>query len=488
MAMFDQSQNLKTRVDLNDYDYKREIASRVLLGSLNSDEAAILEEITYSPTSFSINMLATNTGFSADTVLKTLEKIQSSGLFTINGSDVTIDKDTRKYFELHIEKFDDDFCPDLNFLKSLIKRVPLDVLPLWYPIPRSSDNIFDSLLERFLHTPSLFDRYKSEIALSNENLKNVIDALESSENGFVSFKTLEKRYGLSKQEFYHFSLELEFLLIAAHTFERVDEELIEGVTFFKEWKKYLQLKKRKVPVAIDDSEQANVHVLHNDTFFFTKLVTRFLALLEKESISLTLNSSESWTVAPDSLILVRKVFHDLPSDTEEQMHYFEKTLEQVIRCACVLKLMKIKGSCAHLDHEKYQQWSELSVEKQALYLYRTLIANYPFHEITESGCKERKVHEIEKSLLQILDQKWVKLSHFLKNLTVHLSQDSACQLTRLGKKWRYSEPSYSKLELELIETVIYEWLFQAGAIYRGVFEGEPCIRLTDFGKKVFGSP
>ncbi|PCI76855.1 hypothetical protein COB21_03725, partial [Candidatus Aerophobetes bacterium] len=96
--MFDQSQNLKTKIDLSDYDYKKEIANRVLLGSLTESESQILEEITFSPTTFTIDTLAQNTNFPVDTVLATLNKVQSSGLCVIVGKDVTINKDCRKYF------------------------------------------------------------------------------------------------------------------------------------------------------------------------------------------------------------------------------------------------------------------------------------------------------------------------------------------------------------------------------------------------------
>ena len=482
--MFDQSQNLKTRINLPDYDYQKEVSNRLLLGSLSKDEIKILEEITFSPTTFTLDNLAKNTDLSKDTVAKALEKIEPSGLLKVDGETITINKDYRKYFELHIEKFDEDFSPNLNFLKSLLKRVPLDVLPLWYPIPRSSDNIFESLVEKFLLTPQLINRYVGEIKLSSDILKIILDEIEASPSFFVSFEHLAKNFDISKEAFYEASLTLEFLLIAAHTFETINDKSIEGITFFNEWKNYLVFKEDKHPIRICKPDE--VVPTHNDVFFFTNSLSRFLDISANEALHLVLDASERWVLASDSVASILAQFEGFSNLSEEDMYYFNETFSKIIHCCLFLKLIKIENSQVVVS-EKHAEWQSLDVEKQALHLYRTLVANYPFNELSESVCKERKIHEIEKSLDQIPDQDWILLSEFLDNLTLHLSAQSECLLTRFGKKWKYTLPAYSEQELSLIEKVVYDWLFQIGAIERGLFQTKPCIRLTPFGKKVFAT-
>lgn len=482
--MFDQSQNLKTRINLSDYDYQKEIDNRLLLGSLNQDEMAILEEITFSPTSFSITTLVKNSGLNKEAVLSTLEKVKPSKLLVVEEEQITVNKDARKYFELHIEKFDEDFSPNLNFLSALIRRVPLDVLPMWYPIPRSSDNIFESLVEKFLLTPQMLIRYMGEVKLSSDLLKVILDALETDSNHFVSFKALEQEHNASKKDLYEASLTLEFLLLASHTFDTTGDEPVEGITFFNEWKDYLNFKDNKKPACICDSDK--VPSLHEDPFFFLNTLDAFLALCKQETITLIVDADEAWSLSHDAMTRVLDHFDTFAHETEEQMHYVRDIFTKVVHAARTLKLISIEQSKLDLN-EAYSEWQTFDIEEKALFLYRKLVASYDFSELRGSACKERKVHEIEKSLIQIPEQGWILLSEFLSNLTLNLSEQSQCRLTRFGKKWKYVLPSYSNEELSLIEKIVYDWLFQVGAIQRGLLEGKPCIKLTPFGKKVFAT-
>ena len=159
---------------------------------------------------------------------------------------------------------------------------------------------------------------------------------------------------------------------------------------------------------------------------------------------------------------------------------------KVVYAARILKLISIEQSTLKLS-EAYQEWQTFDLEERALFLYRKLVASYDFSELSGSTCKERKVHEIEKSLIQIPEEGWILLSDFLNNLTLNLGEQSQCSLTRFGKKWKYVLPSYSNEELSLIEKIVYDWLFQVGAIERGLLDSKPCMKLTPFGKKVFAT-
>ena len=44
----------------------------------------------------------------------------------------------------------------MEFIQLLLRKVPIDILPTWYPIPRTSNSIFDSLIEKYMKTPSNF--------------------------------------------------------------------------------------------------------------------------------------------------------------------------------------------------------------------------------------------------------------------------------------------------------------------------------------------
>src|SRR5690606_655670 len=86
---------------------------------------------------------------------------------SIEGDTIFVDKDKRKYFEIQISRFDEDFVPGMEFVQGLLKKVPIQVLPLWYATPRTSNNIFESIIEKYLLTPQIYQRYLSELSLGD---------------------------------------------------------------------------------------------------------------------------------------------------------------------------------------------------------------------------------------------------------------------------------------------------------------------------------
>ena len=59
------------------------------------------------------------------------------------------------------------FQPDMEFLQGLLKKVPIHCLPAWHAVPRTSNNIFESLVEKYLLSPQIFQRYLSELHFSH---------------------------------------------------------------------------------------------------------------------------------------------------------------------------------------------------------------------------------------------------------------------------------------------------------------------------------
>ena len=59
-------------------------------------------------------------------------------------------------------------------------------------------------------------------------------------------------------------------------------------------------------------------------------------------------------------------------------------------------------------------------------------------------------------------------------------------LKKTGRYWKYSLPDYSPHEIALIRLVIFQWLFEMGAIVTGSFQGLDCLRITPLGQSLFG--
>ena len=133
----------KNKISLTDYEYQKDIENRLLMSQFTSLDLEVLEEILYSSLTVPIKKLAKNLEIEEAKVLPALEKLSKTGLLLIDKDSVVVDKEMRKYFEVQIQKFDEDFVPGMDFLQSLLRKVPIHILPTWYSIPRTSNNILN---------------------------------------------------------------------------------------------------------------------------------------------------------------------------------------------------------------------------------------------------------------------------------------------------------------------------------------------------------
>ena len=146
----------KNKINLSDYPYQKDIENRLFLSQFSLLDHALMEEILFSPLQISFPKFLKNLGKEEKEVVACLEKFERIGLVKIVDNFLLIDKETRKYFESQFAKFEEDFKPDMEFLQSLLRKVPIEVLPSWYAISRTSNHIFSSIIEKYLLTPQIF--------------------------------------------------------------------------------------------------------------------------------------------------------------------------------------------------------------------------------------------------------------------------------------------------------------------------------------------
>ncbi len=218
----------KNKISLSDYNYRRDIENRLLMASFSTLDLAVLEEILFSPLQLPISKIAQALDESQKTLRPILEKLSQTGLLSLQGDIITVDKEMRKYFEVEAAKFDSDFKPDMDFLQHLLKKVPIHVLPTWYAIPRTSNNIFDSLMEKYFATPYLFQRYLHEVNLADATLTAIAHDVMRAPDFRIPAKDLMHKYDLSRTEFEEAMLLLEFHFICCLTFERSWQPLEGG--------------------------------------------------------------------------------------------------------------------------------------------------------------------------------------------------------------------------------------------------------------------
>ena len=214
----------KTKVVLSDYPYRKDIENRLSLSSLTLFEVDVLREILHHSLEFPILQLADILNTSTDKLIPVLDKLSATKLFKRDNLKLTIDKEKRKNFELQLEKFEDDFEPNLEFLQGLLNKVPIQILPhCWHPISRTSDNIFASIVERTSCTPEDYRNYISELHFDDPVLNGIIEDLFSTSGFKIRESTLISKYKLSREKFSEHSLHLlEYSFVCCLRYEQVD--------------------------------------------------------------------------------------------------------------------------------------------------------------------------------------------------------------------------------------------------------------------------
>lgn len=439
----------KNKINLSDYNLQQDIENRTVLADFSPFDLEILEEILFNPLKFSLKKLNRNVNVSEEEIITTLEKLAKTGLLTFSGDTITVDKEMRKYFEFQVQRFSPDFKPDMEFLQGLLKKVPIHVLPTWYSIPRSSNNIFESIVEKYLLTPQIFQRYLSDLKFQDPTLLGIISDLSAAPDFKVSSSDLISKYNLSRRAFEEMMILLEFSFISTVQFIKEEDHWLEVVTPFYEWHQYLQfLKETETPI-IPTTNQ--IQCIHKSDFAFIEEMTSILIELQNRP-------------KPENTLLTKS--HS----------------KQVMDKLYLLKFVELeKGRVRAL--ESANEWLQKTNENKALFLYR-----HPLNRILslpQETLIERQVREAEKSIKRVLHCGWVFFDEFIKGITVPLNEQSVTVLKNVGKQWKYTLPKYQDSEICLLKAVIFEWLFEVGIVSIGTFEGRDCFAVTYFGRTFF---
>ena len=470
----------KNKVNLQDYDYQKDIQNRLLMSKLTETDLLVLEEILYGHSKLSPTQLAQDLELEEFQITEALEKLTPTGLFQIKDHMILVNKEPRKYFESQLQKFEENFVPGMDYLQALLRKAPFHILLTWYPIPRTSNNIFDSLVEKYLLTPQTFQRYLLELNLGSTKMSAIIDEVYNAEDFTVLGSSLKQKYSLSDEEFEEILLHLEFNFVACLTYKKINGKWEQVVSPFYEWKEYLCFLRDSKAQPVKHPEKI-VKYRKND-FAFIEDMTNLLALLKTTSIPLTLNTQEEWI--PDKTSL-KKLSQIIPGfEDKKQEPLFLEYLAHIVQKLVFLKLCKIDSSLLKL-HEDSREWLSFSMENRALSMYKHTLLRLDQDSSLGEITTERSVREIEKSLSQVLHLGWVEFEDFIKSLSAPLSKDSKIVLKKGGKYWKYSLPTYTQEERLFIKKILFNWLFEAGLVAIGHDDNKEYFRVTPFGQSIF---
>ncbi|HEX4840172.1 MAG TPA: hypothetical protein VFU89_07005 [Rhabdochlamydiaceae bacterium] len=463
--MIELTQHKKNKITLSDYNYRRDIENRLLLASFTAFEIAVLEEILYSPIKASIRKIAKNIEKTENEIVPILEILCQTGLFIIEGDSIVVDKETRKYFETEIEKFAPDFCPGMEFLQNILKKVPIHLLPIWYSIPRTSNNIFESLVEKYLHTPQIFQRYLLELTFGDPSLSAIAQDLFRSPTLTLSAKDVMKKYELSREKFEENMLILELHFVCCVKFQPSSCGWEETVAPFHEWREYLTFLKATTTEPITDT--AKIERFRSHDFAFIEDLTAILQLVKKQSTPLN----------PKGYAIMAARLQESPPNPQY--------LDQLITKLQLLKLAEVVDDKLQAT-EPAAQWLEMRIENRTLYLYRHSLNKIQSVQLPPHLTTEKVIHDAEKAILRVLHTGWVFYDEFEKGVIVPFAEHTAATLKKCGKGWKYALPDYSPEEKTLIRAIVFEWLFEAGITAVGTYQGRDCFTVTVFGQSLFG--
>jgi len=478
--MLEVSSVRKNKVNLADYNCEQDIYNRILMSNFSAFDLKVLGEILFSPLKISLKKLCRSVECSENDIFPILEQLSKGGLLSVQDDNILVDKEMRKYFEFQITRFDPDFKPDMEFLQGLLRKVPIHCLPAWHAIPRTSNNIFESIVEKYLLSPQIFHRYLNELNFSNPIVPSIISDLFSAPDFKIASTDVISKYNLARRQFEEILLLLEFSFVCCLTYEKEDDHWIEYITPFYEWHQYLRFLKRTEAPSISAKE--TILRKYKTDFCFIEDMSSILKIAKKSPIDL--RSWEEEKTLPLPLVQNLAPHCSIDYNLPEEAPFIQHHLTHLLQKLCLVGLAKKIDGFLH-PTESADEWLDMTSENKALHLYRhplnrLLSDHLPPHIVTE-----RNLREAEKSIKRVLRKEWVFFEDFLKGVLVPLSEDSVISLKRTGKQWRYTLPSYSDEEKALLKATLLEWLFETGMTIPGTCQGKDCFTVTSFGKFFF---
>lgn len=457
--MLELSPSRKNKINLQDYNFQQDIANRMVLSDLSSLEHEILEEILFSSLKFSLKKLARNVGCEEEQITPVIKKLARAGLLQIQDDAVVVDKEMRKYFEFQLSRFDPEFKPDMEFLQGLLKKIPIHLLPTWYAIPRTSNNIFESIVEKYLLTPQIFQRYLMDLNLGDVRVNGVMSDVFSAPDFKISSSDLIAKHNLSRPDFEEILLLLELNFVCCLIYEKEEGHWNEFVVPFYEWHQYLRfLRDTEAPSL---AEEATILRKRESDFAFIEDMTLVLEWVKRHP-----------TLSPP----------DIASKMGLPLHASDAYIEQIVHKLCLVNLLERKSTSLHLLDGAHD-WFDMNSESRALYLYR-----HPQNRLLAAPphlSQERLIREAEKAIKRVLHGKWVLFDDFIKGCLVPLNEESVPVLRKTGRHWKYTLPTYNEEEKELIHSTVFEWLFEMGMVAVGTCQGRDCFSTTAFGRFFF---
>lgn len=445
----------KNKINLADYPYKRDIENRLLLAQLTDFEASLLQAIVNHSLVISIEDLVDELETDLHQVDQALEKLSKTKLFKKEKARIVVDKEMRKYYESQIQTFDENFQPDMEYIQTLLNKVSMHVLPLWYAIPRSSDNIYNSIIEKYFLTPEIYLQYLDELRFDDPIISKIIEDLYAAPNFKIPSFQLIQKYELTREGFEEMMLLLEYHFVCCIKYEHIKGAWHESVTFFQEWLDYMNFEKNGNISPIREIKAIKPLVASNEFHFLQDMQTILQSCYNQ-----------------------RLPIKEVKKYLDRSSDYIGNLVEKLVQ----IEFVSMSQSALRLT-DKGALWLTKSFPERSAFL-----ANTPQYTFTSFTCptylqNPRNIRLIEKALIKKTSrQEWYLLEDFVKGFMGCIGDKEPITLKNKGKKWKYNLPVYSEEELQFIRATVTERFFELGIVSLGTYKNQSCFSMTPFGR------
>ncbi len=478
--MLDLCVSRKNKINLSDYNHLMDVSNRKLMTAFTPQDVEVLEEILYGSIRIPLVKLKKNLDLSSDELIKILKKLEETKLFALDSDSIVVDKEMRKYYDYQIMKFDEDFKPNMNYIQGILKKLPIHILPIWYAVPRSSNNIFASMIERYFKTPYIYERYLMDLNLIEPTMAGIISELFESNSLELDALTVQKKHELNREQFEEFMLHLEFNFVCCTKYVQEEDGYREVIVPYQEWADFLRFRQDHCPKAA--TADKGVKKKSEKSFHFISDMTYLLEEIVHQPISLKSSATEKDFLFDDELVKQLIVGSGSALTSESDLMswqlYFSRIASRLVRLGLAMRHEEML-----CPHHNAPQWLNMVKEDKALYLYRhpnNRTLGMGFNEELDT---EKNVKEVEKSLDRIKSEGWFLLDEFLKGMTCAIGVNGTVALVKEGPDWSYRLPQYQDEELQFMRYVIMQRLYEVGMVSVGVFKGKDCFKLLSFGSE-----
>lgn len=421
-----------TAVKLSDYTYEQHLLTRLTLSKMSHLETSIIEELIYASLETSIGQLAEELDICIDTLRIHLSELKKTQLFQLEGEKVYIDKKIRRLYEVELLKFNS--MAGIDYLQESLQLVPISILPDWYFLSPHSQDLFQSIVEKYFRTPNIYSRYLKHYQHTNPHVLAIKEALFKSKTPFIKASALQEKLQLDDTTFEEALLTLEFGFVLTTTYKENNEKWERYLSPFNEWFCYLKTLSKKTPKTVDDTQ---ISPLSEDSFTILQTIKQCIEELMLFSPLPLIDSN------------IRNLMKELLLITVDDENIFlgENALE----------------------------WRKQSFEEQALQLLS--------HQ-QQKACYQKDFGEREKMLARIAEAGWVAVDEWLKSCIDGVGENSPVHLTKKGKRWFYQFPTLTTEDVQFIESSLFDLYYSTGMIEMGKKEETLYLQVTPFGKKL----